>query len=166
MVVSKSYGSSSSPHFAQSPRAGGKAGIQLISHRVFLKSFCRSQLPHKFVDVSSAITDMENNMTDFCGNGLSQNDFENTLCEIKKAGIQAERTRRRAWMTMTEMMEYLRIFLVSREYSSASSAMSANAPRVSALQRMKKAREGLLGAGFQWCRVYGEEMCGWLKLSG
>ena len=39
-----------------------------ISHQVFLKSFCRSQLPHKSVRLSFTITDIKNKLMDLCGN--------------------------------------------------------------------------------------------------
>ena len=60
-------------------------GVQnnLISHKVFFKSFCRSQLHHKSVNLSFTIASIKNKLTDFCGNRLLQNDFKNTLCEIK-----------------------------------------------------------------------------------
>ena len=40
----------------------------LFSHTVFLKSFFRSQIPHKSVNVSFTITDIKNKLTDLCGN--------------------------------------------------------------------------------------------------
>jgi len=39
----------------------------LISHEVFSKSFRRSQLPHKSVNVSLTITIIKNEVTDFFG---------------------------------------------------------------------------------------------------
>ena len=39
-----------------------------ISPKVFLKSFCRSQLPSKSVNLSFTINDMKNKLTDLCGN--------------------------------------------------------------------------------------------------
>ena len=51
----------------------------LISQKMFLKSFCSSQLPHKSVDLSLTITNIKNKLTDLCGNRLLQNDFKNTL---------------------------------------------------------------------------------------
>ena len=53
-----------------------------MSHKAFSKSFCKSQFPHKFVNVSIIITDISNKFTDLWGNGLLQNDFMNCLCEI------------------------------------------------------------------------------------
>ena len=39
----------------------------LISHTAFLRSFCRSHLPHKSVILSFTITIIKNNLTDLCG---------------------------------------------------------------------------------------------------
>jgi hypothetical protein len=38
------------------------------THKVFLKSFCRSQHPRKFVDLSSTIANIKNQLTDLSGN--------------------------------------------------------------------------------------------------
>jgi len=61
-----------------------------ISHTVFIKSFCKSQLPHKSVNVSFIITDIKNKLTDLCGNGLLQKNFINILCEIRKRGEEPD----------------------------------------------------------------------------
>ena len=55
----------------------------LISHKVFFKLFCRSQFPHKSVNLSFSITYAKKRLTDLCGNSLLQNDFKNTLCGIE-----------------------------------------------------------------------------------
>ena len=39
-----------------------------ISQKVFLKSFCKNQFPHKSVNLSFSITNVENKLTDLCGN--------------------------------------------------------------------------------------------------
>ena len=54
----------------------------LVSHTVFLNSFCGSHLPHKCVDWSFTITEIKNKLTDLCGNLPLQNDFKTALCEI------------------------------------------------------------------------------------
>ena len=55
-----------------------------LSHRKYVKkSFCGSQSPHKFVNLSFNITNIRNEMTDLCENRLVQNDFINTFCEIR-----------------------------------------------------------------------------------
>jgi len=46
-----------------------------ISHEVFLKLFCRSQLPHKFVNISFAITNIKNKLTDLWGSRLSKSNL-------------------------------------------------------------------------------------------
>ena len=40
----------------------------LISQKVFVESFCKSQFPHKFVNVSFIIANITNKLTNFCGN--------------------------------------------------------------------------------------------------
>ena len=52
-----------------------------ISQKVFTKSFCKSQFPHKFVNLSITITDIKNKLTSLCGNQLLQDDVINTLFE-------------------------------------------------------------------------------------
>ena len=44
------------------------AWFEFISHKVFIKSFCRSQLPHKSAILSFTIADIINRLTDLCGN--------------------------------------------------------------------------------------------------
>ena len=39
-----------------------------ILQRVFIKSFCKGQLPRKFVNLSFIIVDIKNKLTDSCGN--------------------------------------------------------------------------------------------------
>ena len=41
---------------------------ELISHKVFLKSFCRDQPPHQSVSSSFAVTNIKNMLTASCGN--------------------------------------------------------------------------------------------------
>jgi len=43
-------------------------GMKLISHKVFFKSFCRSQVPHNSVNSSFTISNIKNKLTDSCGN--------------------------------------------------------------------------------------------------
>ena len=54
----------------------------LVSQKVFMKMFCKSQFPHKSVNVSCIITNIKNEFTDLCGKWPLQNDFISTLCEI------------------------------------------------------------------------------------
>ena len=39
-----------------------------IAYKMFLKSLCRSQLPHKSVNLSFTITNIKDKLTDLCGN--------------------------------------------------------------------------------------------------
>ena len=43
-------------------------GPTLISHKVFLKSIGRRQLPHILVNLFFTITDVMNKLTNLCGN--------------------------------------------------------------------------------------------------
>jgi len=54
----------------------------LISPNVFLKSFFRSQLPHKSVDLSFTMTDTQKN-DEFEWELTSQNDLKDIWCEIR-----------------------------------------------------------------------------------
>ena len=47
------------------------------------KSFCISQIPHNSVNLSFAITSIKNWLTELCGNCLLQNEFKDTLSEIR-----------------------------------------------------------------------------------
>ena len=72
----------------------------LISPNVFLKSFFRSQLPHKSVDLSFTITDAQNK------NGFEweltlQNDFKDIWCEIRCL------KREKDHETLAVVLEYL-----------------------------------------------------------
>ena len=40
----------------------------IISQKVFIKSFGKSQFPHKSANVSFIITNIKNKLTDLCGN--------------------------------------------------------------------------------------------------
>ena len=73
--------------------APGKVGRNARrGHRAYLtqgvlKSFCRNQLFQKFVNLSFTVTDMKNILTDLRENRLVQNEFENTLFEIRAASL-------------------------------------------------------------------------------
>ena len=51
-----------------------------ISHKVLLKSFCRSQLRYKSVNSSFTITNIKNRFTDLCGIDFFKTTLK-TLCE-------------------------------------------------------------------------------------
>ena len=59
--------------------------VSCISQKVFIRSFGRSQFPHKSVNLSFIITDVKHKLTDLRGHRLLQNDFVTTLCEIRPA---------------------------------------------------------------------------------
>ena len=66
----------------------------LISPKLFMTSFCKSQFPHKSVNLFPIITNTKNKLTDLCGNRLLQNDLKNTLREIKvMEGVPRRRRR-------------------------------------------------------------------------
>ena len=50
--------------------------------KVFTTSFCKCQFPHKFVNLSFIITNINNKLTDLCGNYLLENDLINAFCEM------------------------------------------------------------------------------------
>ena len=43
-------------------------GSKLISQKVFIKSFCRSQFPHKSVNSFLILVMIKDELTDLCGN--------------------------------------------------------------------------------------------------
>ena len=47
-----------------------------ISDKVFSKSYCRSQLPHKSVHLSFSNADIKNKLTDLCGNSRVAEEVE------------------------------------------------------------------------------------------
>ena len=47
----------------------------LISHKVFFKALCRSQLPHESDNLSFPVTNVKSKLTNLCGNRLLQNDL-------------------------------------------------------------------------------------------
>jgi len=63
-------------------RGAGSLPSTFVLQKVFIQSFCKGQFPHKFVNLSFIITNMENKLTDLWGNWLLQNDYINTSCEI------------------------------------------------------------------------------------
>ena len=55
-----------------------------ISYILFWKAFCRTQLPHKSVNLSFTINNIKNRFTDFCGNRMLQIAVEKSLREIRR----------------------------------------------------------------------------------
>jgi len=54
-----------------------------ISQKVVIKVFCKNQSPHKSVNQSFILVIIKDKLTDLCENGLLQNDFIHTFCEVK-----------------------------------------------------------------------------------
>jgi len=50
--------------------------MMFISHKVFLRAFCKSRLTHKSVNVFFILVIVKNKLTDLCGNRLLQDDFK------------------------------------------------------------------------------------------
>ena len=65
------------------PKSDQRACPDFISQKVFIRSFCKSQFPHKSVHLSLITTNTKNKLTNLCGNRLLQNDFVNTFREIE-----------------------------------------------------------------------------------
>ena len=55
----------------------------IISQKVFIKLFYKSQFPRKFVNFFFIITNIQDTLTFFCGNCLLPNDFINAFCQIR-----------------------------------------------------------------------------------
>ena len=53
---------------------------------MFLKSFCKSHVPHKSVNLSSTFTHIK--IKNLCGNCLWPNEFENTSCVVIFSVVQ------------------------------------------------------------------------------
>jgi len=51
--------------FGPTVRVGG---TRLVSQKVFIKSFCKSQFPHKSVNLLFILVIIKDNLTDLCGN--------------------------------------------------------------------------------------------------
>ena len=56
------------PEFGDEEQADYLHACQIIAHKVFITSFCKSQFPHKSVNLSSIITSIKDKLTDLCGN--------------------------------------------------------------------------------------------------
>jgi len=58
-----------------------------ILHKVSLKSSCKSQFPHKSVNLFFILVIGKEKLTDLWGSSLLRNDSKNTLCEISLPGL-------------------------------------------------------------------------------
>jgi len=57
----------------------------LIPQKLFIKSFCKTQCPLKFVNLSFIITNKNNKVEDCVADSTFEEDFINTLCEMSVA---------------------------------------------------------------------------------
>jgi len=80
------------------PSLNGARGDALISQKVFIKSFFKSQFPHKSVKLSFIITNMKNKLTNLRGNRLLQNDMTNDFCEIRPRPLCVDDLFELAWL--------------------------------------------------------------------
>ena len=62
---------------------GGFLFCEFISKELFIKSCCKSQFPHKLVNLSFVVTNIKNKLRDLCGKRILQIDFINAFCEIR-----------------------------------------------------------------------------------
>ena len=62
--------------------AAARSCVRALASRL-IKSFRESQFPHKSVNLSSIITNIQNKLTDLCGNCLLQNDFISRLASAR-----------------------------------------------------------------------------------
>ena len=69
-------------HERPSPGEGPSPATALISQKVFVGSFCKSQFRHKLDNFFFVIVIIKDKLTDLCGNWLLKNDITNTFCEI------------------------------------------------------------------------------------
>ena len=58
---------------------------KFISHKVFVESFWKSQLPHKSVNLFFTSVKIKDKLRDLCEKCLWQNNFVNTFCEKRVA---------------------------------------------------------------------------------
>ena len=90
---------------------------ELIRHKVFIKSFCKSQFPHKSVDLSFILVIIQDKLTSLCGNRLLQNNFINTCCEIRAVRVVARSARTPP--TVERRERYLELLFFLLQYSQA-----------------------------------------------
>jgi len=78
----------------------GCGSRSFIAHKVFIKLFYKSQFPHKFVQLSFNITNIENKSTDVYENRLLQNDFIDTISGIRTVAGRARMLLRHSLKTI------------------------------------------------------------------
>ena len=60
-----------------------------VSHKVFLKLFCKSKFPHKSVNLFFISVTVNDKSAILWGGSLQQNDFKHTLCVVYKVSVHA-----------------------------------------------------------------------------
>ena len=63
---------------------------KIVPHEVFLKSFYKSQFPHKSVNLYFISVIINDKLMDLWGRWLLQNDVKNNLCEIRGGGPEVD----------------------------------------------------------------------------
>ena len=66
----------------------------LVSQKVFIKSFCKSQFPHKSVNFIFILVIIKDDLANLCG-CLLPNNFINTICDINSRWMSDEVADRR-----------------------------------------------------------------------
>ena len=111
------------------PRGGErltKPDCVFISHKVFIKSFRKSQFPHKSVNLFFILLMIKEKSTEFCGNCLLQNDFMNTSCEIECSTLFTD--HRRWWVQPAPLKSSILIVAHLQGAKTLSSEISFCAP--------------------------------------
>jgi len=74
-----------------------RAHEERISHKVIWKSFCKSQFPHKSVNLFFRLVLVKDKFTNLWGIKLLQNDFKNTLREIRSLNPKPQPPNSTPW---------------------------------------------------------------------
>jgi hypothetical protein len=134
-----------------------------ISHKVFVKSFCRSQVPHNSVNLSFTNSNIKVELTDLCGIDFFKNDFKNALCKISVAVVLCTEEL----LSVSTCLALRRAQRIECEVSEAEEARAACAQGFLALQEIKANRlasprfaprvvGNLALSHTVWSRQYGE----------
>ena len=97
----------------------GRSSHKLISHKVLSKSFCKSQFPHRFVNLFFIPVIVKDALTDLCGNWLLQNDCINNCCEISMQPIKKGSWRGQSFFVFANRCVVLGARLATSRYTLA-----------------------------------------------
>ena len=61
-----------------------------LPHRFSLYSFCKSQFPHKSVNISFSITDIKNKLTDLSGIDICKTEYAIAAAEVEAQILEVE----------------------------------------------------------------------------